>query len=286
MINTKTIYIRIAAACLIAIVALTVPILIVEKSGILEGQPLYKYLVRSLLVGLVAIGGIVLLRKKAVNKLPKSIGLATAKKAVPQFLFGVGLIAVPLSITIALSSIFGWDDISFNVNNGILLVAVIGLISTFFTDAITEELLFRGYIFSNLKERYNTWKSTLITLGFFVVTPVIVGIVQFYLGIVTGVPITPGFLITLLVFGAFVQYLRILTKSIWAGVGFHMLFVHMNQLMGLSDDKLIQFSETQNQLPVQITLLTLLLMVVVGLILYANNQKKKQSVNQPSVTSN
>jgi hypothetical protein len=264
----KFVYLNILFACLTAIIALTLPALIVKHLGILRANPLYQHLLQSSLIGLVVVLGIWFLRSKVDKGTPVSIGLAKPSKAIIQILFGFGLIAVPLILTILLSQIFGWGEISLNISNGILITFIIGLISTFFTDALTEELIFRGYIFSNLKERFNVWISSLITLLLFVLVPIVILSIQKVIEIEGFLTITGSYVITLIFFGAFVQYLRVLTKSIWVGVGFHWFFVHMNQLMGITDDKLIQFSETSNQLPIQITLIILILIVFISLFIF------------------
>lgn len=273
--TTKTLYIKLIYACLIGIAALTIPIVIFEKLSVMPDNAMHKHLIQSCFSGLITIIGIWFLRVKLNKAIPVSIGLAKPKKALTHFLFGFGLIAIPLIITIVLSIVFSWGDISFNISNGILYGVILGLISTFFTDAITEELIFRGYIFSNLKKRYSSWTSSLITLALFVLVPVIISLIQKYFGINTAVPINGGFIITLLFFGAFVQYLRVLTKSIWAGIGFHLFFVQMNQLIGITDSSLIEFSETSNQQSIQITLIVLLLIIFISLIAYPFIMKNK-----------
>ena len=273
--TTKTLYIKLIYACLIGIAALSIPIVIFEKLGIMSDNALHKHLIQSCFSGFIAIIGIWFLRVKLDKATPISIGLLKPKKALTHFLFGFGLIAIPLIITIVLSITFGWGEVSFNISNAILYGAILGLISIFFTDAITEELIFRGYIFSNLKERFGTWTSSLITLLVFVAVPVIIIVIQKFFGVDSAVPINGGFIITLLFFGAFVQYLRVLTKSIWVGVGFHLFFVQMNQLIGITDSSLIEFSETSNQQSIQITLIVLLLIIFVSLIAYPFIMKRK-----------
>jgi len=275
MINNNTLPLKIIYACLVGILALTLPVLIIEKLGIQIDEPLHKHLIQSCFTGLIAVTGIWFLITKMDKQLPISIGLIQPKKAIAQFLFGFGLIALPLLITILLSIMFGWGDVSFNISTAVLPGIIFGLISTFFTDALTEELIFRGYIYSNLKARFNTWLSALITLLLFVSLPVIISAIQKVFGIDWAVPITVGYIITLVFFGSFVQYLRILTKSIWGGVGFHLFFVQMNQFMGITDDSLIEFSETSNQQPIQATLIVLLLLVFTGLIVYPIIKKRK-----------
>lgn len=275
MNTNRTLLVNVLLACLIGIVALTLPVLIIKQAGILTDKPLFRHLIQSCLTGLIAIIGIWFLRTKLDKNTPISIGLVKPNKALAQFLFGFGLIAIPLIITIILSIVFGWGEVSLNISNGILFAIFLGLISTLFTDAITEELIFRGYIFSNLKERFNTWTSSIITLVLFVTLPLIISFIQNLLGIEWAVPVNGGYIITLFFFGSFVQYLRVLTKSIWTGVGFHLFFVQMNRLIGIEGDTLIQFSETSSQQPIQVTLIILLLLVFIGLIAYPYINKRK-----------
>ena len=282
MIHIKNTSLKVGYAGLIVILALILPVLLFENTNLMAEQPLYRHLLQACLVGLIAIVGIWLVRTKSDTYWPSSFGLARPKKAFGQFLFGFGLIAVPLLITISLSVLFGWTDISFNVTSGILVAAVIGLVSTFFTDAITEELIFRGYIFGMIKERSNTWKSSLITTALFVVFPIIVITIQDLIGIASTMPLSGGYLITLLFFGSFVQYLRVLTGSIWTGVGFHLFFVQMNQLIGITDTSFVQFSETGSELPFQITLGVLLLFVLTGLVIYSIRSKRKSKIELTS----
>lgn len=277
MNTNRTLYLKIFYACLIGLIALTLPVIINHQFNFLIDKPAHKHLVQSIFIGVISISGIWFLKTKFDESHPVPIGLTNSKTAIIQFLLGFGLIAVPLIITISASVLFDWTELTFNIENGTLMLVIFGLLSTFFTDAITEELIFRGYIYSNLKKRFNTWKSSIITLVLFVTIPIIISLVQKLFGIDSTVPISGGYVITLLFFGAFVQYLRVLTKSIWAGVGFHLFFVFMNQLIGITDKQLIQFSETSNQQPVQITLIVLLLLVFISLIAYPYLKKRKES---------
>lgn len=263
-------------ACITVLIALIIPVLTVQQSDLIKANPLYQHLFQSILNGLIAVTGIYLIRSKVDKGSPASIGLAKPSKAIFQLLFGFGLILIPLLLTILLSQIFGWAEITLNTNNGILTALIIGMISTFFTDAFTEELIFRGYIFSKLEVRFNVWISSLITLLLFVVLPIIIISFQELIGIQAVIPISVAYVVNLILFGAFVQYLRILTKSIWVGMGFHWFFVHMNELMGVTDDKIIQFSESSNHQALQITIVILLLMVFAGLLLYPILKREKQ----------
>jgi len=272
---------RIVLAYLVMIIALTIPILIIQYLEVFADQPLYQHFVQAIFICAVAVVGIWFLRSKIDKGIPVSIGLTNMPKAVKQFLLGFGLIAVPLIITVLFSKIFGWGEVSFNFGSGILISVLIGFVSTLFTDALTEELIFRGYIYSNLREKFNIWVSSLITLGSFVLIPIVIFLAQTQLGIKGYLggseTITGGFIITMIFFGSFVQYLRILSKSIWVGVGFHTFFVHMNSIIGITDTKLVQYSTTTNQQPIQLTLMILLLIVYIGTIVYPIVMKRKNN---------
>lgn len=260
---------------LLMFISLIIPAYLLQSFPLFE-NPLYNHLMKALFIGLIVILGILILRNKIDKGIPKKIGLAKTNTAFKHLLIGMGFIVVPLIITICVSKAFNWTDFSFNINEAIITSILLGFLSTFFTDALSEELIFRGYIFSNLHQHYNLWKSSLITLAVFVIAPIFIISIQNVFNIQGSVPLSGGYIINLLFFGAFMQYLRIIFKSIWVGVGFHLIFVHMNQFMGITNDRLIQFSENYNEKPIQVTLLILLLIILIGLILYPILQKRKQ----------
>ena len=257
------------------LVALIVPTFLVQQYPIFKDNHAYNHLITATLIAIIVVFGIWYLRSRLDKGTPSKIGLTKLPTAITHIFIGIGFVLIPLVLTLLISTSFNWADFSFNANKTILLTFLIGLVSTFFTDALSEELIFRGYIFSNLNEHYNILKSSLITLVVFVITPIIIITIQNTLSISGSVPLSGGYVITLIFFGAFMQYLRVIFKSIWVGVGFHLVFVHMNQLMGTTSDKLLQFSETSNQQPVQITLAILLIIVFLSLIIYPLLKRRK-----------
>lgn len=275
--RNRLVFQKVILACLTAFIALILPAVIFQKSGILNSEPVSQHLAKSFFLGMIAVLGVWLLRSKLDKGVPVSIGLTKPSIAIFHALLGFGLILVPLVLTLVLSRLLGWAEFSFN-SGGILTILIIGTISTFFTDALTEELIYRGYIYSNLKERFNVWISSLITLILFIITIVLIMSFKSFFGIGgAAVSLSGNYIVTLFFFGAFMQYLRVAFKTIWVGVGFHLYFVHMNQIMGMTNDRLIQFSETSyNEKPVQITLIILILLVFVALILFPIIKKKRR----------
>lgn len=277
-ISKRQLSFKLFCATLLMFIALIVPAFLIKNFPIFE-NPSYNHLAKSISIGLIVIIGILFLRRKLDKGHPEHIGLNHSKTALKYFLIGIGLILVPVLITLIASSIFGLADFRFNFNAGLVTIFFLGFISTFFTDALSEELIFRGYIYSNLKAHFNLRTSFLITLGIFVIAPVFLITIQNSLQIQGAVPLSGGYIINLILFGAFMQYLRIIFKSIWVGVGFHLVFVHMNQLMGITNDKILQFSEDSNHQAVQIVLICLLVITFLALFIYHLIKGRRRDIN-------
>lgn len=225
--------IRILLSMLLCLAALTIPLILaayVQDTMSLDKEQQKN--LQSVLVTCFVVLGIWQMRIHIDRGLPKSIGLGNYYSALLKFLFGFGLLVVPLLITLLITVLAGWGKVTFNwqsAQGGLILLA---MLSVFLTDAFPEELIFRGYIFSNLIEKFTKWQSAIMTTILFVLFPVILLPIQKLLGssVLTGVvnSVSVGYLTYMLFFGAFALYLRVLTKSIWTGVGFHLMFVFMN----------------------------------------------------------
>ncbi|GAB5526287.1 MAG: hypothetical protein Roseis2KO_41590 [Roseivirga sp.] len=245
--------------------------------------------IQGILLSGIVVTGIWLLRKRD-NFTPGDIGHQTRPKAAKKFLLGMALIIVPLSITITMAFITGWGGLKINSSGPVLSTMLFAFVLTFLTDALPEELLFRGYIYTNLNRRYSKIKSSLITILLFSCLPVVSMLIQkqllgYEVSIGGANTITPSYIITLIFFGAFVIYLRILTRSLWTGVGFHLVFVFMNQLMGPSESNLLQFTSVEGEQALQLTLMGLILTIFIGLLIYPRLTKQpigwKERLAQP-----
>ncbi|MFY0629456.1 MAG: CPBP family intramembrane metalloprotease [Flavobacteriaceae bacterium] len=244
---------------------------------------------KSIIQAIIFVGLVIpciwLLRIYLDKGTPKTIGLGNFKHSISKFGLGMGLLIIPITITITCTTLFGWGEVHFNMDNSILSSFFIGFIITFLYEALPEELIFRGYIYSNLAIKYRRWVSALITIGLFALLPIIlVQIQKHILGIEVQIgnsqSIQVSYIITMIIFGAFVQYLRMLTNSIWTGIGFHLMFVYVNWLIGTESTNLIQFSNFTNETPVQITFIITLLTLFIALLMYPKLTKRKIGWNQ------
>lgn len=264
---------RVLLAMVLCIVALTLPLFIAAYAQeAWELDKLQHNMLKAFLVTAFVVLGVWYMRVKLDRGQPRSIGLGNVQQAILRFLLGFGLILIPLLLTLFITTLMGWALVNFNWHSAPVNAILLGMLSVLLTDALPEELIFRGYLFSNLCDKYTKWKSALITTFLFVLFPVILIPLQKLLGpeYSTGIvsSLSVGYLTYLLFFGIFAIYLRVLTKSIWTGVGFHLMFVFMNQIMGLEPTHLIQFSEITSETPLQITMVVLLSLTFIILLAY------------------
>lgn len=234
--------------------------------------------IKGILLSGIVVAGIWLLRKRD-GFTPRDIGHETKPKAAKKFLLGMALIIVPLIITLVVAFITGWGGLKINGSGQVLSAMLFAFVLTFLTDALPEELLFRGYIYTNLNRKYSKIRSSLITILLFSCLPVVSMLIQkqllgYEVSIGGASTITPSYIITLIFFGAFVLYLRILTRSLWTGAGFHLVFVFMNQLMGPSESNLLQFTSVEGEQALQFTLMGLILAIFIGLLIYPRLTKQ------------
>jgi membrane protease YdiL (CAAX protease family) len=243
---------------------------------------------KAFLFSSLVVTGLWFLRKK--NRFDSgNIGFEKPRVAIKHFLFGISLIMVPLLITIILSMMMGWGGLKINVTASILESLAWIALFTFLTDALPEEIIFRGYIYANLNLKYHKLKAALITTFVFALMPVFSMLVQNQL---LGYPVniggantvTVGYTITLLLFGAFMIYLRILSGSVWTSIGFHLVFVFMNQLMGPGDSQLIQFTDTEGEQAMQITLVSLIILTFAILLIWPRLTKSSLGWNEKATS--
>ena len=236
-----------------------------------------NHLLRGVLFSALVIAGIWYVRRQT-NALDQPLGYKSPATAIKTLALGLGLILVPLIITLSATQLFGWAQIRINSNASILSSFMLGIFATFLTDALPEEVIFRGFIYSQLNTRFHKLKSSLLSVAAFVLFPLVIVAVQkmlnypIYIG--GNDHISPSFMITMVFFGSFMQYLRVLTNSVWTSIGFHTLFVFMNMLIGTTDSSFIQMSELTSERPAQILLICLVVLTFASLIAYPFLTKK------------
>lgn len=170
----------------------------------------------TVVIGAVVIVG-VLLRLEGAR--PSSLGLTRVGRGLAT---GALWYAVPAALCLTGAVLAGWIQVGL-VDGGtdsiLKLLALAGLV--LLSEALPEELIFRGFIQSRLAGVLGVWGGLLAQAVLFTVFAVL-------LGSAPG-PLDMGFIFF---FGLALGVLRAATGSLWAPVGFHWLFMTVQQAHG------------------------------------------------------
>ncbi|WBB69438.1 CPBP family intramembrane glutamic endopeptidase [Micromonospora sp. WMMD812] len=177
--------------------------------------------VQALLTTLV-VGAIVVLACRWLDRRPLAARGVTGRGAGRMAVVGAAAWLLPAVLAIAGCVAIGWVrvDLVFSPAELLPLVATQALL-VLLLEALPEEFAFRGYLFANLSERLGPWATVLTQAALFATCGVLIGAVQ-----------DPTRLLIFLGFGIGLGYLRLLTGTIWAGVGLHVAFQTVAQLLG------------------------------------------------------
>ena len=210
-----------------------------------------RALVQAFVMSGLLVPTVMFLRKVVDKKTLSSMGMRLPLVATYNFLFGLLPVLLPLVVVILLSNSLGWSEVRIDMKADRLLPLLTGAFVALLFEALPEEIAYRGYVFSTLNERLSKLGAGLITTALFTLSPIIFYFLHkslFMLDPTLGGAgsIHPSYLITLVIFGLFVMYLRILNETIWAPMGFHMAFVYVDRIIGPNRTDFVQFSEIKN----------------------------------------
>lgn len=272
---------RIVAGWLLALVGLGLAGWVGEYvTSEFEVGRIARYGLQALIMSGIVLPGIWYLRTRVDRRPLAGLGILGFRHSLGAFLIGAGLILMPLGVTLLATSLFGWATVTVNPSASALAALAAGWLTTLFFEAVPEELAFRGYIYRNLNGKLPRWSAGVLTTVLFALLPVVLVWIQ---GRVLGMEvqvgnadrITGGYLIIMLIFGGLMQYLRILTGSVWTGIGFHLHFVYLNRIISSRPTSLIQLSDVTTQGPMQVTLIASVLLVLAALVLSPRFQGRR-----------
>jgi len=272
--DRPSLVIRIGAAWFLTLVALALAGWAGEFVQTTFGAGRYlRYGLQALIMSGLVVPGILWLRVNLDRATVSGLGLPGPGRAVRDMALGICLIALPLFATSLFAKLFGWANVSVTDADGAWAGLLFSMLTVFFFEALPEELAFRGYIYRNLNTRWSRRLAGAMAVALFVLLPVVLVSIEEHvlkMDVVVGGAsgLTAEYLITMAIFGSFVQYLRILTGTIWMGVGFHFAFVLLNRVIGPQPTDLIQFSDVVASGAMQITAIGTVGVLVVGLLAY------------------
>ena len=277
---------RIAAAWTLGLVALSLAGWAGQSAVATLGVGrLTRYGLQALIMSGIVAPGIWWLRTRVDRRPLAGLEVLGFRRSAQGFLIGAGLILFPLVVTLVLTDLLGWATVTVNTSAPALGALAAGFFTVLFFEALPEELVFRGYIYRNLNTVQRRWVAGAGTVALFVLLPVVlVPIQRNLLGMEIQVGpsdrITGGYLVMMACFGAFVQYLRILTGTVWTGIGFHLHFVFLNRIVSPREGALFNLSDLTTEGPMQVTLIVTVLLVLAALALSPRFLKRSVGWNQ------
>jgi membrane protease YdiL (CAAX protease family) len=189
------------------------------------GYTLVRHLVMAGLSTALVVPLIVMARRWLDAEPFGGLGLALDTRAVRPFLVGVLAWLGPFLAALAIGLLLGlveirpaaaWPAIATFIPLLVLLV--------FLLEALPEELAFRGYIQTNLLAALPPWQAVAVQALLFGTW----GVAMWLIG--SG-GLDPMHASLFYVMGAVLGILRVMTGSVWTGIGFHLAFQTAAQLL-------------------------------------------------------
>ncbi|GAB3427113.1 histidine kinase [Flindersiella endophytica] len=138
-----------------------------------------------------------------------------------QILLGMACWLLPAAAGVAACLVLGLAEVTALRPAGeIALFAVALLVLVFLSEALPEELVFRGYVYRNLAQVLPVWAAVVTQAGLFTLWAFLTGVV--------GSPVRAVLLFT---FAVLLGAVRAITGNVRFGVGFHLAFQTVAQLM-------------------------------------------------------
>lgn len=185
-----------------------------------------NHAVNALVVFVLALPMVWLARRYLDRRPWRGLGLTLDRGQWRPFLVGAASWALPGFAGIALCVAMGWSAFGPSAPGadavaGLLLLAVLVLVF----EAVPEELIFRGYLFRNLNAALGAWLAVAVQAVLFALW----GSTIWVLG--NGWDVLAERFPLFLAMGLVLGCLRVVTRSVWACVGFHLVFQTVAQAL-------------------------------------------------------
>ncbi|WP_439593634.1 lysostaphin resistance A-like protein [Microbacterium sp.] len=173
----------------------------------------------ALLVFCLVVPMIVFARRFLDRRPWTGLMLQALPEAWRPFLLGVASFLIPSAVGLSIALVTGWLRVT-SVLPPLELVAAISftILTVLLLEAIPEELIFRGYIYRNLS-------ATIAPIAAVFVQAVLFALLGTTLWVVTagwGILLERGAIF--LTMGVVLGVLRLIARSVWTPIGFHLAF--------------------------------------------------------------
>ncbi|MFN2495983.1 MAG: type II CAAX prenyl endopeptidase Rce1 family protein, partial [Pseudonocardiaceae bacterium] len=214
---------------------------IVERLG---WTGLVSSLLPALLCSAIAVPLVLLLRRRWDHRSLAGIGLTGLGESTRAFLLGVGVTLGSAVAVFGIGTAAGWVRWNALDPTALLVFVLANGLVALLLEALPEELSFRGYAWTSLRERHRATVATLLTTVLFLLTPgaslVVLAVITTALGAQPSpLGIAPpgedpvSYLLLLTVFGLTLVAARTATSStsLWTCIGTHLTFLTVNRIV-------------------------------------------------------
>lgn len=207
---------------LVFLVATLIWLLILHVNRVVFGPDYDRlgHLVSALLATTLTVPAVVLARRFLDKRPLRGLGISPLRTGLRSFCIGIECYLIPASLGLGVALALDWVDISLTTSLTTLVGSLLGLIAlVFLSEALPEELIFRGYIYRNLNASLPRWASVggqalLFSLW----------------GISIGAFLTAERIVFFFFVAVVIGMIRAITDDIWACIGFHLAFQTVQQL--------------------------------------------------------
>ena len=198
-------------------------LLVVQGSDLFFGtayEDRLGHAVRAVLVCALVVPVVVLARRSLDRRPWEGLRLTSLRVGWRPLVFGMAFWLVAAGAGLATMLALGWASISFGAPSGSLLLLALYLpVLVFLYEALPEELIFRGYFYRNLADRYARWVAVLAQAVLFTLW-----------GAAIGAAGSVDRVILFFTFSVVLGVLRVITGNLWTSIGFHVVFQWVTQL--------------------------------------------------------
>lgn len=214
---------------LVFIAAVAVWLVVVEGLSPFFG-PAYSdrvgHATRAVLVSALAVP-LVLLAWRYLDRRPwEDLRLTSLGAGFGPLLFGMVFWLVSAGAGLFVSLYFGLASISFGEpSTGLLWLLLYLPLLVFLYEALPEELIFRGYFYRNLSERFSRWMAVVGQAILFTL-----------FGAAIGAAGSVDRIILFFTFSLTLGILRMITDNLWSSIGFHVAFQYVTQFIAAATE--------------------------------------------------
>jgi membrane protease YdiL (CAAX protease family) len=184
-----------------------------------------RHVLMAVLTTALVIPTVLAFRRHLDNEPFATLGLQLDRSALRPVLVGALCWLAPFALGLAICLAFDLVTIEMTASTGEMLAFVpVLIVLVFLLEALPEELAFRGYLQTNLGKLVKPWLAVIIQAGLF-------GSFGVSLWLITSGGIDPLHASMFYVLGAITGMLRIMTGSVWTGIGLHLAFQTVAQLL-------------------------------------------------------